>query len=189
MPVASRLPEDEELVQRSIAGSRDAFGLLVLRHARLVRAICMARIGSREVDDATQEVFLRAFRGLGRLEDPASFPSYLGRIARNYCIDRLRTAPRHKAVSLDEVELDPVDKRGAEESPEGEDRRMALRREIARLPESQRECLLLFYFEEMSYAQMAAALGVTEAAVNQRLSRARLQLRTALADRRGGELS
>ena len=173
-------------MQRSIAGSRDAFGLLVLRHARMVRAVCMARIGSRDVDDAVQEVFLRAFRGLPRLENAASFPSYLGRIARNYCIDRLRTAPRKQPVSLDQIELDPPDQRGASTSSEQDDRLAALRREIARLPESQRECLLLFYFEEMSYAQMAEALGATEAAVNQRLSRARQSLRNTLTEESGG---
>ena len=56
-----------------------------------------------------------------------------------------------------------------------------LRREVGRLPETQREVLLLFYFEKMSYARMAAALNLTEAAVNQRLSRARQQLRSAFA--------
>jgi RNA polymerase sigma-70 factor (ECF subfamily) len=179
------LPEDEELVQRSIAGSRDAFGLLVLRHARMVRAICMSRIGSQEVDDAVQEVFLRVFRGLPRLQATASFVAYLGQVARNYCIDRLRTAQKQKPVSLDEVELDPADRRVDEAAESARAERLALlRREIARLPESQRECLLLFYFEEMSYAQMAEALGLTEAAVNQRLSRARQQLRHTLAERR-----
>ncbi len=175
-------------MQRSVAGSRDAFGLLVLRHARMVRAVCMSRIGSRDVDDAVQEVFLRAYRGLARLAEVASFPAYLGQIARNYCIDRLRTAPKTRSVSLDEVELDPPDTRGEDESPGKTERLARLRREIARLPESQRECLLLFYFEEMSYAQMANALGVTEAAVNQRLSRARQQLRSSLADRPEEEL-
>lgn len=190
VPAASRSPEDDDLVQRSIAGSRDAFGLLVLRHARMVRAICMARIGSRDVEDAVQEVLLRAFRGLPRLQATGSFVAYLGQIARNHCIDRLRTTPKQKPVSLDEVELDPPDPRQPDAADELRAERLdRLRKEIGRLPESQRECLLLFYFEEMSYAQMAESLGLTEAAVNQRLSRARQHLRSVLTTRREGEAS
>lgn len=146
----------------------------------------MARIGTRDADDAVQEVFLRAYRGMGRLQDAGSFPAYLGRIARNYCIDRLRTAPRADPISLDEVELDPADPRQKSDT-ERELLLERLRKEVGRLPESQREVLLLFYFEQMSYAQMAGVLGITEPAVNQRLSRARQQLRTAFAGRTGGD--
>ncbi len=160
-------------------GSREAFGLLVVRHVRMVRAICMARLGNRELDDAVQEVFLRAYRGLRRVSEPRNYQSYLGQIARNYCIDRLRTSSR-TAVSLDEVALEPSDP----SSTRDDDKELLLerlRREVGRLSENQREVLLLFYFEKLSYAQMAAALNITEAAVNQRLSRARQQLRTAFA--------
>lgn len=149
----------------------------------MVRAIAMARIGLEDVDDAVQEVFLRAYRGLGRLHDPARFRSYVGRIARNHCVDRMRSRGGPASVSLDEVRHEPEDPR----SPDGEDdaeRLAALRREVARLPRSQREVLLLFYFERMSYADMATALGITAAAVNQRLSRARQQLRAALPGNR-----
>lgn len=146
----------------------------------MVRAICMARIGSREADDAVQEVFLRAFRGLPRLKDATSFPAYLGRIARNFCIDRLRTSPKTEPISLDEVELDPADPRDGDDG--GRELLMQqLRKEVGRLPETQREVLLLFYFQQMSYAEMAHALGITEPAVNQRLSRARQQLRAAFS--------
>ena len=144
----------------------------------------MSRIGRRDLDDAVQEVFLRAYRGLRRLKDPKSFLSYLGQIARNHCIDRLRAAPR-RGVSLEEVELEPVDPH----DPSRDDNGLLierLRKEVARLPESQREVLFLFYFQKSSYADMATALGITEAAVNQRLSRARQQLRSAFAAA-GGE--
>jgi RNA polymerase sigma-70 factor (ECF subfamily) len=141
----------------------------------------MARIGSREVDDASQEVFLRAFRGLSRLESAANFPAYLGQIARNFCVDHLRSSPRHRTTSLDEVELEVEDPRRGD-SHDPDDRTTRLRREIARLPENQRECLLLFHFEELSYQEIADVLGLTAAAVNQRLSRARARLRSLLAD-------
>ena len=63
---------------------------------------------------------------------------------------------------------------------EREERLSKLRQMVGRLPESLREAVLMFYFEKMSYARMAEVLGVTEAAVNQRLSRARRSLRMSL---------
>lgn len=174
-------PTDVELVRASRSGEREAFGALVLRHSRVVRAICMARIGNEEVDDAVQEVFLRAYRGLARLNDDASFSAYLAQIARNHCVDRLRTsANRNRPLSLEAVALEPADPRAVVDE-DHEALLARLRREIARLPESQREVLLLFYFERLSYARMAEMLGLTEAAVNQRLSRARHHLRETFA--------
>jgi RNA polymerase sigma-70 factor (ECF subfamily) len=139
----------------------------------------MARIGAKEIDDAVQDVFLRAFRGLPRLKDPRSFGSYIGQIARNLCTDRLRAAGR-ASVSLDDAALEPADPRFETDT----DRDLLLerlRREVGRLSDSQREVLLLFYFEKLSYAQMADLLDLSEAAVNQRLSRARQQLRAAFS--------
>jgi RNA polymerase sigma-70 factor (ECF subfamily) len=167
---------DAELVQLSRGGSREAFGLLVTYYSRTVRAVCLARTGHRDIDDLVQETFLRAYKGLGRLENGGRFGAYLLRIASNLCIDRLRRQRRDQ-VSLDEVELEPPPASSHDEK----DERIALvRRGIGRLPEAMREALLLFYFEDLSYAQMAALLGITEAAVNQRLSRARAQLRAWL---------
>ena len=151
----------------------------------MVRAICTARLGTGGADDATQEIFLKAWRGLGRLTEPARFAAYVGRIARNHCVDQLRTLRRSKAVSLDAVELDVAN--AADEDVDRGPLLHKLRSEVGRLPESQREVLLLFYVHQMSYAAMADALGVTEAAVNQRLSRARQTLRRSFAGVRGPE--
>ncbi len=163
---------------QSMQGAKEAFGLLVVRHARLVRAICLARLGNRELDDAVQEIFLRAYKGLPRLRNPKSFHAFLAQIARNYCVDRLRNGSKQEISSLEEVDLEPADQETL-----GEDHKEImlerLRSEVSRLPESQREILLLFYFHKLSYAEMASTLRISEAAVNQRLSRARSQLRSA----------
>lgn len=170
-------PEDEDLVRSSIQGSREAFGSLVERHARGVRAMCLARLGWRqELDDLVQEVFIRAFQGLRRIAEPAAFGGYLHRIAHNLCIDKIRQR-RKDTVSLDTVELDPP----APHARDEDDRLVKLRRQVGRLPEALREALLLFYFEEKPVAEIARLLGVTEAAIHQRLHRARTQLRDDLA--------
>lgn len=165
---------DRELVALTLQGARDAFGLLVQRHSRTVRAACVSRTGlHHELDDMVQEVFLRAFHGLNRLKTADSFGSYVHKIAVNLSVDRLRRRS-HRGVSLDEIELDP-----AADTPTSdvEEHLGKLRREVGRLPESLREVVLLFYFQDMSYAEMARLLGITEAAVNQRLNRARQRLR------------
>lgn len=177
MRAAEPRERDAELVRLSRDGSREAFGLLVTHYSRTVRALCLARTGHhRDVDDMVQETFLRAYKGLRRLTDASSFGPYLLQIARNLCVDRLRRQHR-RTQSLDEVELEPELPPSHDDTDE---RLAALRRVVGRLPEAMREALLLFYFEQMSYARMAELLGITEAAVNQRLSRARAQLRAQL---------
>jgi len=168
-------PGDDDLVRASLDGSREAFGALVERYARRVRAICLARLGMHhELDDLVQDVFLRAYQGLTRIAQPSAFGGYLHKIAHNLCVDRIRRK-KPGAVSLEVVELDPPAPAGREE----DDRLGKLRRLVGRLPEALREALLLFYFEEHPVAEIARSLGITEAAVNQRLHRARTSLREA----------
>jgi RNA polymerase sigma-70 factor (ECF subfamily) len=168
-------PTDKELVQLCRQQSREAYGLLVTRYARTVRAIFLARLGRhRDLDDMVQETFLRAYKGLERLQDGSRFAPYLHRIAQNMAVDQLRRRQRRE-VSLDEIDLE-----APETEVEDDERMRRLRSMVGRLPEALREAVFLFYFEEMSYARMASALGITEAAVNQRLSRARKKLRTSL---------
>jgi RNA polymerase sigma-70 factor (ECF subfamily) len=144
-----------------------------------VRGVCIARLGTcDDIDDLVQETFLRAFKGLSRLKERACFGAYLHRIARNICVDRLRRRKRD-ALSLEDVGVEielpsdgPVDVR--------EERLAQLRRLVGRLPLALRETVLMFYFERQSYQQIASVLGLSEAAVNQRLHRARVALRAAV---------
>lgn len=184
MPAHQPETRDLDLVSHALKGSRDAFALLVARYSRSVRATCLARLGLREdLDDLVQETFLRAYKGLPRLEDPGRFGPYVHRIAQNICIDRLRRRGR-EPVPLEEVHLDPKPTPGATTDIR-EERLIRLRQLVGRLPESLREAVLLFYFEQKSYAEIAEQIGVTEAAINQRLHRARQQLKAAFADEPG----
>ncbi len=184
MPAPQPETRDLDLVSHALKGSRDAFALLVARYSRSVRATCLARLGLREdLDDLVQETFLRAYKGLPRLEDPGRFGPYVHRIAQNICIDRLRRRGR-EPVPLEEVHLDPKPTPGATTDIR-EERLIRLRQLVGRLPESLREAVLLFYFEQKSYAEIAQQIGVTEAAINQRLHRARQQLKAAFADELG----
>ena len=164
-------------MEETLTGSREAFGLLVVRYSRAVRAACVARVGLREdLDDMVQETFLRAYKGLPRLRDHSRFGAFVHRIAQNIAIDRLRRGGR-EAVSLEDVNLEP--QTATEPRDDREEHLAQVRALVGRLPPALREAVLMFYFERHSHAEIAGMLGITEAAVNQRLHRARVQLREA----------
>ncbi|MCA8952379.1 MAG: RNA polymerase sigma factor [Planctomycetes bacterium] len=172
-------------MRQSILGSREAFGLLVVRYSRSVRAVCLARTGRREdLDDLVQEAFLRAFRGLSRLADPDRFGAFLHRIAHNISIDRVRRAGR-EPVATDGVDL-AAPAQAEAVADVREERLEHMRRQVGRLPLALREAVMLFYFEQKPMAEIAAMLEITEGAVNQRLHRARQQLKQALGAAAGG---
>jgi RNA polymerase sigma-70 factor (ECF subfamily) len=160
-------PGDADLVQAVRQGRRDAYADLVRRHASAVTAVCASRVGARgPVEDMVQEAFLRGFRMIATLEDPAKFPAWVCGIAIRACLDWL------KAKERGQVSLDVLPDASAPE--EVDDDRDAL-------PEIYREALTLFYYRKQSYQDMGRALGITPAAVNARLTKARAMLRDKMA--------
>ena len=168
-------PGDADLVKDVREGRREAYAELVRRHASAVAAVCASRVGARgPVEDMVQEAFLRGFRMIATLEDAAKFPAWVCGIAVRACLDWLKAKERTQ-VSLEGV---PEVTTSAEE---GDDRGVALRKEVGALPEIYREVLLLFYYRKQSYQDMGRMLGITAAAVNARLTKARALLRDKLA--------
>jgi len=180
VPAPSTEARDHDLVQQTLDGRREAYGLLIVRYSRSIRATCMARVGlASDLDDLLQETFLRAYQGLSRLKDHDRFGAYVHRIAGNICVDRLRRGRTRKDhVPLEEVQLEPPHEPGLAFDVR-EERLIRLRQLVGRLPETLREAILLFYFEQRSHADIAGQLAITEAAVNQRLHRARQFLKQA----------
>ncbi len=182
----SQLPVFSVRSSPSDVAGRHAFGLLLQQYRPVVRSICLQRLGGVDHEDLVQEVFLRAYRSRARLDDVACFLPYLCKIAHNLCTDRIRGRRRsgvRRLLSLEELESEPVD-RAEPVDPDAWFWRARLAAELGRLPARQREVVRHFHFGGMSYAETAAAMGVTIAAVNQLLSRARSQLRSAFALRR-----
>lgn len=102
------------------------------------------------------------------------------RIAQNVCVDRLRRQ-QIEGKALAEVALEPRESLRAEAGENDDQERLhELRRQVGMLPFALREAVLLFYFERMSHSRIATALDITEAAVNQRLHRARVRLRNVM---------
>ncbi|MBA2462572.1 MAG: sigma-70 family RNA polymerase sigma factor, partial [Actinobacteria bacterium] len=162
-----------------VAGAR--LGELYAEHSRLVYGICrMLLRDPNEAEDATQQVFLAAYRNLlegTEVRDPAA---WLGTIARNACRRRATTRMREPLAVADESTLVSL---GVDEQAVGRDEAAALYAELAALPEKQREALVLRELYGMRHDEVAAALGTSRAAVEALLFRGRRRLQRRLRPR------
>ncbi len=170
-------------------GDRDAYGRIIVACQNAVTAVALAI--TRDVpasEDIAQEAFLAAWQHLRRLQNPASFLPWLRQITRNLARDHLR-AQRHRPLDSEVAEIAIAN--AADPSPTPVQQLIADEREraatdlISALPEDSREVLLLFYREGQSSQQVADLLGLSDAVVRKRLSRARQSVRDDLLARFG----
>ena len=178
---------DGELVHDILAGDVAAYDPLVRRWSPRVMAVCHARVRRGDVaEDLAQETLLRGLRALHTLSDPEKFGPWLCGIAVRTCLDWLKAAARSE-VSLSSVENPDrdgaTDARTSEDEPARRDELARVMAEVERLPLPYRQVLMQFYYEDCSYKQIATLLGVSQATVNMRLTKARQILRERLCPR------
>jgi RNA polymerase sigma-70 factor, ECF subfamily len=174
---------------RTVAQSReDILEHLVRQHTRLVYRIAYAVLRRHhDAEDATQETFLRVLRysrTLGGVED---HKTWLARIAWRVAVDRNKQQGRKREMPLDDPER-PLPEvassdAAADDALHGAQVSDVLERMIAALPEKLRQPLILSTIEEMSPREVAATLGINEAAARSRVFRARQILKEKLAGR------
>jgi RNA polymerase sigma-70 factor (ECF subfamily) len=158
--------DDAGLVGRSVAGSREAFDLIVERHRRAVYQICYRFAGNHEdASDLSQDTFVRAWRGLRHFRGQAALSTWLYRIAVNVCLNRVavRTPPMDPLERTESVADDRVERPGA--ALDREERAAAVRRAIAALPRKQRATLILRAYHDLPHQQIAEILGSSVGAV------------------------
>ena len=177
-------PPDQALLERAAGGDPDAFAEIYRRNQRVVYRFACAMTGSEAAaEDITQEAFVAVFRDLSRYDAArASFTTYLYGIVRNLSRDRLRRERRF--LSLDVLtahrqEVSPA----ADPSGRLEDAQLAalVRAALRRLPTAYRELIVLCDLHGLSYADAAAIVNLSTAAVRSRLHRGRQLLRRRLA--------
>jgi RNA polymerase sigma-70 factor (ECF subfamily) len=177
---------DADLVRQTRAGRTLAYEELVRRWAGRIIALCHARVRNGHVaEELTQETLLRGFRAIHTLKDPDRFGAWLCGIALRACLD-WQKSPQNQLVRFSDLDVEHDPERylpaGRPESDslEREDERCVLLGEVDRLPEECRQVLLMYYYQDHTYRDLAQILGVSTATVNARLTRARKLLRARL---------
>lgn len=179
---------DLGLLDRIQKGDMAAFAELVRRHERHVYRTLIAIIGNpADAEDGTQNVFLKAYRNLGRFQRTSKFSTWLTRIAINEAVQQLRKQKREKGLEERDAAEDfkPRQVVAWEDDPETLHSKKELRelveRELMRLPAKYRTAIVLKDMEQLPTREAAAVLGLEIPAFKSRLLRGRLMLREALA--------
>jgi len=179
MPHYSEM-KDWELVDRELKGDRTAFDALVTKYYKRIYGLCRRILGNdQDADDATQDAFVLAFRGLGSLifHTEASFASWLFTIARRTCVDIIRMRTRRPQVPLDDGIPGPPYNTADEIA-----RRQCIAMALAKLNDEDSSLLWLSYYEVIKDKDMARVFGISTEEFRRRKSEARQQFRAALRE-------
>jgi RNA polymerase sigma-70 factor (ECF subfamily) len=169
---------EQALILRARAGDEAAFTPLVETYQTAIYNLCYRMLGDAgEAEDAAQETFLRAYAQLHSYDSSRSFKTWLFSIASHHCIDRLRKR-RLIWLSIDDEALHPhpaLRERtpGPEEQSMRREQSEAVQALLARLAPEDRKVIVMRYWYDLSYEEIAQTTGTTVSAVKSRLHRAR----------------
>jgi RNA polymerase sigma-70 factor (ECF subfamily) len=179
----------ESVIECARGHNGEALGEIYRRYVRRVFGLCRYMLDSREsAEDATSEVFLKLQRSIESYDRSIPFPRWLLRIAGNQCIDALRRRQRgRRAIVEVEDGAAAIEAPSSEPSPLGvvitKEERARVRDTIARLPDNYRVPLVLRYYSELSYEEIAQQLDVERNNVAALIFRAKKELRRRLPHR------
>jgi RNA polymerase sigma-70 factor (ECF subfamily) len=177
------MTNDANIVDSILQGNQDAYRFLIDKYKRAVYSVVLSFVHDEtEAQDLTQEAFIRAYMNIESLKDRARFGPWISGIARNVAGKWLERTKRHESLeglieTGADVDTDTAHMEDVDEALQREQMRQALWKGIYALPEVLREALLLSYMREMNRKEIAEFLGISEAAVRNRLYKARKQLK------------
>jgi RNA polymerase sigma-70 factor (ECF subfamily) len=174
---------DPAWILQAQRGNSEAFDRLLEHYQKPVYNLCYRMLGDPvEAEDAAQETFLRAYSNLNRYDRARAFSTWLLSIAAHHCIDQIRKR-RMRLVSIDSNPFDPDSDEAYLELPDsdpGPETRTVQRETqqrvqalLAELNPQDRAAIVMLYWYDFSYEEIASALGMTVSAVKSRLHRAR----------------
>jgi RNA polymerase sigma-70 factor (ECF subfamily) len=173
---------EADLVAACLEGRVGAFDVIVERHRRPVYQLCYRFVNNHEdASDLTQEVFLRAYRGLTNFKGQSTLATWLHRIAVNVSLNRVSVkAPRFESIE----EEQHVDTRSepADERMLRDERAVRVRKAVARLPAKQRAALVLRTYQELPHQEVAQILGTSVGAAKANVFHALQNLKKLLGD-------
>ena len=178
-------PDLENVIERARGHDAEALEEIYGRYVRRVFGLCHYMLDSREsAEDATSEVFLKLQRSIDSYDGSIPFPRWLLRVAGNQCIDALRRRQRGRQVIVEVEDATVLEAPSSELSPLGAvirtEERTQVRDAIARLPMNYRVPLVLRYFSELSYDEIAEQLNLQRNYVAALIFRAKQELRRKL---------
>ena len=178
--------DDRALIEACQRGDREAFGQLVERYQRDVYRLCFRYVNDHhDANDMAQEVFLKAFKAIGRFRGESSFSTWLYRIAVNTCLNFRSSPARRPSAELDENLQDHAPR--ADARMEGDERSRQVREAVRRLPQKQRATLILKVYHDLTHEEVAAILGSSVGTVKANLFHALGNLRKAMGATRTGD--
>jgi RNA polymerase sigma-70 factor, ECF subfamily len=163
-------------------GDEQAFTRLVEQYQNPVFNLCYRMLGDPyEAEDASQETFLKAYRAIRRYDNSRPFATWLLSIASHHCIDVIRRR-RMQLVSIDSMpgETIPDQQVLPEAAVRLNEEQQQIQNLLGELSPTDRSAVILYYWYEHSYEEIAEALALTESAVKSRLHRARKVLAEAM---------
>ena len=175
---------DAELIQRVLEGDDTAFSALVKKHQKPVHALAWRKTGDFHVaEEITQDTFLKVYQNLSTLKEPQKFAGWLYVIATNYCKMWLRKK-RLSTQSLEDTSRAELEKAtysgyviAENERTTAESQREVVKKLLAKLQESERTVITLYYLGGMTYEEISKFLGVSVGTIKTRIYRARQRLK------------
>ena len=175
--------EPKEAIARARAGDADAWGDLYREYAPAMFRFCRRALPTREdAEDATMEIFMKLRDKLNQYDETRSFSAWLYKVAANHCWDLLRRRKIRQDKETDDLENVPLEHPDPSQLERLIEQRTSeeVRRALDKLGARARMALVMRYYSDMSYDEIADALGVRRAFVGVVLLRARHELRQAL---------
>ncbi len=177
---------EKEQIARARAGDAEAWGELYRQYAPAIFRFCRRAMPTREdAEDATMDIFIKVRQKLSQYDSTRSFSAWLYTVAANHCWDLLRRRKVRQDLETGEIENMPLEHPDPGQLEQLIEQRTSqeVRRALDKLPARARMALVLRYYADMSYDDIAATLGVRRAFVGVVLLRARHQLRDILGER------
>jgi RNA polymerase sigma-70 factor (ECF subfamily) len=175
--------EDQELLNRCLAGEDSAWEALLRDYTRKIYNLCYRFTGRvEEAEDVTQEVFIKVFQTLKSYDAAqGSFSTWLNRVARNHLVDHYRRARKDRVTSSLEDELPAAEQKASAhveptDGVESRERREVLQLALDKLSPDLREAVILRDLHDLDYEEIAQVLSVPQGTVKSRINRGRLEL-------------